>query len=292
MKRIETFVLALVALAATALFACEPTRTVDDPVNTDPIGTVELALSFDMQDTMTACGEAAGIHVVIENGNGETLTCNSPWSLPLVSDAYTTESDEGIHHVADCFFVVEPGEWTVTELEVIGNEGQILACCTEEYAAELTVTEGLTSEFAAELSCDLTGPGAIDIYGWLNRPPIIKALNYCPSKFTYPCIPVFFGALAVDREDDHIRYIWDVVSSPSPHYALFGKRGWASFVTMVPGTYQLRLTVMDEHGLFTDLTFPVHVVGWTPVGPQANNADRACTDEEPVPPPEFVLPAE
>ncbi len=291
MKRIETFVLALLAIAATALFACESTSTVDDPTNVDPIGSVELALSFDMQDTMTACGEAAGIHIVIENGNGETMVCNSPWSLPLVSEPYTSVPDQGIHHVADCFFVVEPGQWTVTELEVIGNEGQVLECCTEEYAAELTVTEGQTSEFAAELSCDLTGPGAIDIYGWLNRPPIIKALNYFPSKFTYPCMPVFFSALAVDREDDHISYRWDVVSGPSPHYGLFGKPGWASFVATVTGTYQLRLTVMDEHGLFTDLTFPVHVVGWTP-GPQDKNVDHSCTTEEPVPPSDFVPPTE
>jgi len=85
------------------------------------------------------------------------------------------------------------------------------------------VTEGLTSEFAVELSCELTGPGAIDIYGWLNRPPVINALSYHPSKFTYPCMPVFFGAYAIDRENDHIRYTWEVVSSPSSHYALFGK---------------------------------------------------------------------
>lgn len=290
MKRIETLLLALLGLLATALFACDSSPKVD-PSDTDPPGTIEIALSFDIQDTMTACGEAKGIMVTIESQAGETRTCSSPWSLPLISDPYTTTPDEGVHHVADCFFVVSPGVWEVTELEVIGNDGNALECCTEEYVSELTVTEGLTSEFAVELSCDLTGPGAIDIYGWLNRPPIITALSYHPSKFTYPCMPVFFTAYAIDREDDHIRYTWEVVSSPAPFYSLFGKRGWASFIATVPGTYQLRLTVMDEHGLFTDLTFPVHVAGWTPTAPK-NGMEHSCLAEEPVPPADFEIPTE
>lgn len=290
MKRIETLFLALLGLLATALFACDSASTAP-PLDEDPPGTIEIALSFDIQDTMTACGEAAGIKVTIENEAGVTRTCSSPWSLPLISDPMTTTPDQGIHHVADCFFLVSPGVWTVTELEVIGNNGNALECCTEEYASALTVTEGLTSEFAVELSCDLTGPGAIDIYGWLNRPPVINAFSYFPSKFTYPCVPVFFAAYAVDKEGDHINYGWEVVSGPSSLYALFGKPGWASFIATVPGTYQLRLTAMDEHGLFTDLTFPVHVVGWTPTAPK-NGMDHSCLAQEPVPPADFELPTE
>ena len=291
--RSPLFVKAL-GLAAFVFLGCDAGNVADPPATGGPLETIEMPLVFHMQDTMTACGEALGIRVAISNGL-ETKTCEANWALPLVSDPYTSPNDFGDHHVADCLFVVAPGDWKVTSVEVIGIQGAPLECCTEAYPPIVNVQEGQTTEFGAELSCDLIGSGAIDVYGWLNRPPVVKALTIYPSKFTTPCLPLFISASAEDREGDFIRFDWEVVSAPRPFgYAIWGHRGWASFIGTVPGTYQIRVTVTDEHGLYTDLTFPVHVVVspvFLPTDASAA-AEQSCCEEEPKPPEDFEVPAE
>lgn len=253
------------------------TTTEPDPT----LASETLAMSFFTQDTTTACGEAAGIRVTVAMGEQEK-TCDAVWAV-LASVPYTGEVDNGVHFLADCFFLVEPGMWTVESIEVIGLDGAVLECCEAEFQPEVAVVEGETSEFGAELTCDVVGPGALDIYGWLNRPPILKDIDIYPSKFGYPCMPRYLQVAAEDMEGDNFTFEWEVLEAPGTKYALWEHDYWAVFVGFSPGTYQLKVTVRDEHGAATSLQFPIHVV--VPYGYATQTDLPECVlDHEPPPP--------
>lgn len=288
MKRLIVLALpALFAWACTDVGAGPPEDQLDNHVvSTNPLATETVALSFYAQDTMTACGEATGIRVTIA-AEGETLSCIAGWAPAMVSDPYTGEEDMGRHFVADCFFVVAPGTWDVLTVEPIDGNGEALPCCTAEYPETVAVISGQTTEFGVEIQCPLVGPGAIDIYGYLERPPIIKALDIYPSKFGAPCVPRFLFAVAEDREGDEIEYSWDVVTSPENAYYKVWEHGqMAVFVGFTPGDYMLRLTVTDQpHGMFTSLEFPIHVT--EPAFPHAVMTQGSCLEAEPALPTDF-----
>jgi len=298
MKRLLFGLLALAlpafAWACTDAGAGSPEDQYDNHVvSNDPLATETVALSFFTTDTTTACGVATGMRVTIAD-NDETLVCVAPWAPAMISDPYTAPNDYGIHYVADCFFVVAPGTWQVLGVETLGMDGQALPCCTAEYPATVEIVSGQTSELGVEMQCALTGPGALDIYGYLERPPIVKDLDIYPSKFGGPCVPRFFYAQATDIDGDFIVYDWEVVSSPTPlGFKLWEHGPLAIFVGYHVGDYMLRLTVSDEpHGMFTSLDFPIHVT--LPIfGPNKSDTDRptGCGDIEPTVPAEAGFPA-
>jgi len=273
-------------LAGLAMSACDSGNVVvpDDQEN---LVTHTVALSFVTWDVETACGDALGIRVVISDGE-ESMTCEAPWALAMVSDPYTSPGDQGSHHVADCFFVLPAGEYYVEEVAVLGADLEPLECCTASYPEVVEVNSGMTTEFGAELSCELIGPGALDIYGWLNRPPVILDLTIHPSKFAAPCMPRFLHVMAYDKEGDTIGYTWEVLFAPKPtFYGLWGHGPWAAFVGFTPGAYTLRVTVFDiPHGLSTSLIFPLHV--GEPAYHGSMTLEAGCTEIEP-PLPEYAF---
>lgn len=290
MRLLHLFIVGLAfGLAALLGTACD---TSDPIVDDAPIvETQQVALSFVTFDLETACGTAAGIRVVISQGD-DVYECTTHWAPALVSEPYTSEGDVGVHHVADCYFLLEAGTYSVDTVEVIGLDEEPLACCDAEYPTEVDVSSGATSEFAAELSCELEGPGGLDIYGWLNRPPIITKMSIHPSKFGAPCVPRFFVVEAFDKELDEIAYTWEVVATPitkPTYYALFPHGRWAAFVGFTPGEYTIMVTVTDvPHGLSTSLTFPVHVTEPVGFGPMAAGTHSECTAVEPTPPADLM----
>jgi len=289
MKRLLLLVLSsLFAWACTDVGAGPPPEDLlDNHIQSkDPLATETVALTFVTTDTVTACGDAFGIRVVIAIP-GETLTCVTPWAPAMIGDPYTGAEDMGRHFVADCFFTVAPGDWQVVTVEPVDIAGQALPCCTATYPPIVTVTSGATSELGVELQCQLVGPGALDIYGWLERPPIIKQLDIFPSKFGAPCIPRFFVADAYDRDGDAFDYDWEVIGSPLPGgYYLWEHGPLATFVAFPVGDYMLRLSVTDEHGMSTHLDFPIHVT--EPSFIHKTNPDGvACLANEPTIPTEL-----
>lgn len=227
--------------------------------SSEGVDTVGFGLSFIVADTETACGRAAGIRIVIANGDAQE-SCEAGWAAASIDGPGTSG---GGHHVADCLFVVAAGTWTIASIDVIGDDGAPLACCSSRYVARIEVTEAETTEVAAELVCDAPGNGAIDIYGWLDRPPIIVALAMTPTKFVPGCTPVSLAATAADPDGDPIWYAWEVIDAPAAPetWSLSWVGDRATFLATVAGTYQLRLTVVEPvHDLQATLVFPIHVV--------------------------------
>ena len=227
-----------------------------------------LALSFIAEDTSTACGDAAGIRVTISR-MGETLTCEAQWAPGFVTGPATEGGDVGQHFVADCLFTVAAGTWAVDTVAAIDAAGEPLPCCESTFEPTVEVYHSTTTEIGAQLSCDLIGNGALDIFAVLNRPPVIVDVALTPSKFVPGCLPVQIDVTAVDREGDMIDYGWAVTSVPpgvpADSYSLVGSGAQATFVASVAGTYQITVTVTDvPHGLSTSLSFPLHVTTTDP----------------------------
>lgn len=289
----KSLILRAIILALPGFFAWACTDAGADPskdsnyvVSDDPLATETVALSFMTFDTQTACGQATGMRVVIGKGD-ETLTCVAEWAPGMISDPYTSDGDVGLHYVADCFFVVAPGTWNVLAVETLGDNLEPLPCCTSEFPATVTVTSGLTTEFGVEMQCQLVGPGALDIYGWLERPPIIKDLDIYPSKFGGPCVPRFFFAAAEDVDGDAFVYEWEVIASPGNGFKLWEHGPMAIFVGYSVGDYTLELTVTDvPHGMSTSLSFPIHVTQPT-YSPKTNDR-TSCLDNEPEVPAQYM----
>lgn len=239
------------------------------------LGQTTLALTFEAPgETETACGTAAGMRVIIENEAGESQVCEEGWVEAQVTAPYTTEGDAGLHNVADCLFVVEPGFYQVTDISVLGPDNEPLSCCTADYGNAFFVEEGQTTEFGAELSCNTIGNGAVDIYGWLNRPPNIVDLDIHPSKFLHSCTLVTVAAQAIDDEGDDIVYDWTVADTPpGANYAMQALANALWLVSESEGDYWFTVTATDSpEGLSNSLTFPLHIVhqeGPEPCDPEA-----------------------
>jgi len=275
-----------------ALFgwACDSGATLSGPDDDGAVVTQSLALQFFAQDTETACGTAVGVRVTISDGE-ETYTCDAGFAPGMISEPYTGEEDIGTHYVADCLFTLEAGAYTVEAVEVLGEDG-VLECCDADFEPEVEVEAGLTSEFGAMLTCELIGPGALDIYGWLNRPPIIKKLGVWPSKFAAPCVPQFMWVEAEDKELDEISVDWQVLPTGGKLFHLWEHGPWASFMGRT-GDYQLLVTVSDSHGAYTQLQFPLHRVEPLLIG-HSMSAEAGCDcaeeEPEPTPPEDLELP--
>lgn len=282
----------VLALAAAFGWACDSGTTATGLDDDSVVVTQTLALQFVAQDTETACGTATGMRVVISDGEGETYSCDAGFAPGMVSDPYTEEGDQGLHYVADCLFTLAAGDYTIETVEVLGAEG-VLECCSAEFDPDVSVQAGLTSEFSAMLTCPLIGPGALDIYGWLNRPPVLTKLSIAPSKFAGPCIPQFMWVEAVDREGDEITYTWQVLPTADKLFRLWPHGPWAVFMGST-GDYDLLVTVTDSHGASTSLQFPLHRVEPPVAGPMPMDAspEAACPDveHEPEVPADLELP--
>lgn len=258
---------ALVAVGALASCANDATPNDPTPHDNQPVTVPKvssLGLRFDVVgDTETSCGNAAGVHVAIAKGD-ETQECTALWAEAQVSDPYTDDTaDAGQHHVADCFFVLSPGEWNITDVSAIGDDGEALSCCESDVPSKALVSEGSTSELGVPITCDVVGSGALDIYGWLNLPPYITNLTISPSKFVPPCYPVDLDVSATDVEGDALTYSWMVTDAPDgAGYQLNGDGAHAEFAADAAGDYTLVVTVTDgPHGMVASLEFPIHVTG-------------------------------
>ncbi|MCC6622104.1 MAG: hypothetical protein IT385_12650 [Deltaproteobacteria bacterium] len=261
-----------IGACALVLGSCDgapPIQTGDDA---DRVG---FALTFVAPDTETACGLAAGVRVTIAR-EGDVRSCDAMWAPALIGDPYTAAQDEGRHAVADCFFVVPAGTWDIVSVDVLGLDGEILPCCDGAFPATVEVVAAMTSELGVELQCALEGPGALDIYGWLERPPVIVDLDIGPSKFVEACAPIVLDAEAIDHEGDAFDYTWALLGGPSDDYTLETEGSHATFIAAVEGTYTLELTVTDEHGMSTSLVFPVHVTTTDP-SCGSGGQDEDCT---------------
>lgn len=259
--------LALGALALAAPFGACADAVASDPATPaiQPDSSV-MALRFEsIGQTETSCGEAAGIRVEIAPADDPSAvqTCEAYWAPTTVSDPFTGEAqDDGQHMVADCFFVLSPGTYDIESIQVIDGDANALECCDADYPATADVMEGQTTEFGAALSCDVVGSGALDVYGWLNRAPIVNQMTISPSKFSNTCGLIQVDAQATDPEGDTVEYGWQVTGAPNgATYAADSDGSTFFFAAASMGDYQVTLTVSDEHGESTSLTFPLHVTG-------------------------------
>jgi len=223
--------------------------------NTDPNepGTATLAISFlPMGPTDTRCGNAAGVHVQINDGAGDIQSCDAKWA----------PAEQGGQPVGDCLFVVHPGSWGVDNISIVDANNEALGCCSGTYPENVSVAESSTTEFGASFTCDTVSNGALDIFATVNRPPTIENITISPSKFGNTCSLITLGAQGSDPDGDGVSFTWGVADGPKgSQWAVTGRGATGYFVGNGLGTYTMRLAATDDFGASHHLDFPIHLTG-------------------------------
>jgi hypothetical protein len=221
----------------------------DDGGGTDGAASVE-----------TRCGDAYGIRLAISDSAGVQQVCEESWAPVTVSGDWAGGAS-GEHLVADCFFVVAPGQWSIDELSATDQDGNALGCCDSTFPSSVAVSESETTEVAGMLQCETVQNGAIDVYVTINTPPTITNVEIIPSKFGSVCVPIELMAEAVDPQGDAIMFSWEVISAPERADSQLNAEGpHAFFAANALGDYEIRLTATDELDASHTLDFPLHLV--------------------------------
>lgn len=166
------------------------------------------------------------------------------------------------HYFSDLFTVLPEGECKVTATPMQDPQTPSVEC--HPVSAVFEVVAGQTTEIVLMAQCDGEGPGAGDIVGGLNDPPVITGLEFDPSKFIVECEELTLTAMASDPNGDAITYTWTMVTSPAGAVYWLAPVGPSAspsttFQGQTPGYYEVTLTVTDTYGASTSLTFPIHV---------------------------------
>jgi hypothetical protein len=217
----------------------------------------------------TSCGETAGVRLSADGPDGKVTGCETEW--------ISYETEDGLRHIADCFFVVEPGLYEFTELSAIDADGDALACCDSQLPPDANVAPSETTEVSGSITCDMDQNGALDVFVTINRPPVIEDLEISPSKFGATCEAINLTVTASDSEGEELTYEWSVISSPGgSKYSLLAKDNTAVFAAEQTGDYELRVVARDPMGATSQLDFPIHIVE---ASAEACDADEVCEDE-------------
>ena len=201
-----------------------------------------------------------GIHLSISDEAGNVQTCDEVWAPVSVSGEYAGGAS-GDHYVADCLFVVAPGEWTIESLTAIDADGEELSCCESSYPESVEVSEEETSELGGLITCDTEANGGLDIYATVNTPPLIEDVTISPSKFGGTCSPITLTVSASDPEGDLISYGWKVQGAPDgADFDLNATGSEAVFASSMLGDFEMLVTASDELGASHSLSFPLHIV--------------------------------
>lgn len=204
----------------------------------------------------TRCGDAVGIRLSI-SGEGDSQTCEEEWAAVTVSGAFAGGAS-GDHLIADCFFVVAPGTYSVDELVAVGADGEALECCESTFQASLEVSESETTEISGLIQCETVQNGAVDIFATINTPPTIEDVEISPSKFACPGDEIELSAHAVDPQGDEVTYEWEITAGTGGSLDADGAS--ATFVSSAVGDFEIKVTATDELDASHWLTFPLHIV--------------------------------
>lgn len=205
--------------------------------------------------------DVTAIHYVVVDVAG---SCNdaplAETTSPLENEAIpgsVLPPGSGTHAGGDGLFVLPAGNYRICATP-LGLNGLSQECAPTEGPA--AVIPGATSEIVLVSQCQGDPTGAVDTVVALNDPPQIVDLTIAPSKFILACETATIIATAEDPDGDAFTYAWSITTTPfgaSPQ--LQGVNGVISFVTDVPGDYQVKVTLTDVHSGTSSLTFPIHV---------------------------------
>ena len=262
---LRRFACAACSLVATGFAACDAGSDVSvtpgEPgtVDNNVPGQTALAIRFEAAgDRSTSCGSVEGIHVAIADAAGAKQVCDASWAPATVSGGMA-DGATGEHLVADCLFVVAPGSLSVQNIAAVDGNGNELACCDASYPNSVVVAESTTTEFGAEINCQTVQSGGLDIYAFMNRPPVINNIKITPSKFGRTCDVISLEGLATDPDGDGVTYSWSIDSAPRrADVALRANGAVAHFSAATMGDYAIKLTASDQ-SLAHELTFPLHI---------------------------------
>lgn len=183
-------------------------------------------------------------------------------SQPIASDVVELEgealasplAESGAHAFADGLFVLEPGEYRVCATPLAGDEASAVCGSTD---GTTSVEAEETTELVLTSQCTAAGNGALDVVVALNSPPVVTDLVLSPSKFITNCETLTLTATASDPNADTLAYAWSITAGPDGA-SLTATDSTATF-SGPPGSYTLRLEVVDDVGGNGQLTFPVYV---------------------------------
>lgn len=253
---------ALLALGSGLVFgACVAENEGDDPVSKE----VRVS-AIVLDENASACGEPAWIYMLLEDESGNQIWCEEPMSPVELSGPITGNpdpEDKSHHQAGDCYFILGSGTYAVVDVQLWDAEHQPLTCCeVTEQPEAVTVYPEVTTDFQVYFTCGQSN-GGTNGTGITNWKPKITDLEFDPDKWNAACSPTVVTVTATDRDDDVLSFVWELVWAPED--AVFSWHADGPVLTFVSATaladYQMRVTVTDEHGASTKLTFPLHFVG-------------------------------
>jgi hypothetical protein len=160
---------------------------------------------------------------------------------------------------ADAFFVVPPGNYTVsaTPLTAAGTPSTLCGVAS----STAVVVAGRTNEIMLGILCMGAPAGGLDVVVTISEQPTITGLTIDPQKFVDTCAPLALEVAATAKSGT-LSYQWTVdTAPPGAIYTLTGTGARVHFRSQTPGDFSLTVKVTNGTGLEADLAVPVHVVG-------------------------------
>ncbi len=124
--------------------------------------------------------------------------------------------ENSAHLFSDYFVVLDAGCYHIAATPVDEN-GTSCTECSQAFARNVQVYDGLTTEILLISQCNGPERGALDVVGALNHPPVVEGLTYAPSKFVYECEETIICATASDPDNDPIEFVWKKTGGKKLH---------------------------------------------------------------------------
>ncbi len=245
MSVMRSFVVPLLVIAA----GCGT----DSPVEVDSDrGTLSFSLAFPPANDVTQV-EFRVVNLATSDEQSRRVPL-SPVGLPPEIDVELAG-----HAFADWFVVLDPGDYAVTATPLDADGRPSRACASASGNATVVASE--TTELLLVSRCRGSS-GGLDVTLVFDHVPFIEEVDFRPSKFTCAGDVISIAVTASDADGDPLTFAWSIVDTPDnaddTSYCLGYLGGLASFSALVPGRYEIVLTV-SAAGDSATLRMPIYV---------------------------------
>lgn len=208
-------------LVAFAFLGCQAAST----THSSPVAAIDdnkTGLNF----FFTASGDAVALRLVINR-----TSCQGEPVVPLVLVQDIALAVDG-HDLDDAFFQLDPGCYDIS-VEPLTKLGTPSVDCAPQFADQVVIIDGQTTEFGLQLQCEQPPQGGLDVFVPRDA-DVISARMVIARK---PCSSESIEPLTIDRTTE----------SEEPAAAVMN-----AFFVLPPGCYDLRIDPRQSSGAPSD----------------------------------------